>query len=962
MAIFQRSLLPLSHPRGKFFLIWALLVSTPLPVFAQPLPRETQTIYLSGTDSEHTVPWEFYCTSGRNSGYWTKIETPSCWEQQGFGHYDYGRDYRTFGKNFRFSDEVGKYRHTFFAPADWKQQTISLVFEGVMTDALVTINGIAAGPVHQGAFYTFQYDITQLLHYGAQNLLEVEVRKMSGNHSVNLAERYADYWVFGGIFRPVYLKVLPASHIHRSALNAAANGQFSAEVFLKGIHENQHLSVEIIDPQGHSVAQQQVLLTSGTEKATIQCQVLNPRCWNAETPHLYTAVLRLHHKKNILHQTKEVFGFRTIDIRAGDGVYINGTKIKFKGVNRHCFWPETGRTLHRRIDRLDVEMIKGMNMNAVRCSHYPPDPSFLELCDSLGLYVLDELAGWQNAYDTESGEKLVREMVERDVNHPSIIFWSNGNEGGTNKALDDDFLLYDPSARPVIHAHHRPGNDYNGIETNHYEKYYSTRQILDGSLIYMPTEFLHAQDDGGAAAGLEDFWELMCQHPRSAGGFIWALLDEGIVRTDLNGAIDVNRVNAPDGILGPHREKEGSYYAIKDIFSPIVLPTTTLPASFDGKLPVYNRYHFTSLDQCRFHLEIQQLPKPWTRSNAPIVHFQTDVQGPAVAAGDSGFIALTLPSDWMSGDILLLQAIDPQGNTVRTWTWPIHQAEQLLMPHLQHLPADTNQVGALNTDSTITLYTPSLHVQFDKKNALLKTIEYTPGLNPLLSNGPFPAQGNIVPTDVQVRQSGTNQVIEASLAGSLTKIRWELAPNGLLRLDYTYTMPADSFPFAGVSFQYPESNILSARWLGNGPYRVWKNRPQGGTLQVWESVYNNSSTGSAPWAYPEFKGYFSDVHWMELRTSEGNILVGSPQPGLFVRLFDFHALSGPIPHPLLPPGDISFLESIPPIGTKLATGLDTNTWELGPMSTWNKNPGALHRTLFFYFGLPRPVPSAHSTR
>ncbi len=110
-----------------------------------------------------------------------------------------------------------------------------------------------------------------------------------------------------------------------------------------------------------------------------------------------------------------------------------------KGINRHVFWPETGRTVSPAIDLADVQLIKEMNMNAVRCSHYPPDKRFLELCDSLGLYVLDELAGWQKAYSTKAGAPLVKEMVTRDANHPSIIFWSNGNEGGHNKELDDDY-------------------------------------------------------------------------------------------------------------------------------------------------------------------------------------------------------------------------------------------------------------------------------------------------------------------------------------------------------------------------------------------------------------------------------------------------------------------------------------------------------------------------------------------
>lgn len=209
---------------------------------------------------------------------------------------------------------------------------------------------------------------------------------------------------------------------------------------------------------------------------------------------------------------------------------------------------------------------------------------------------MDELAGWQKAYNTTVGEKLVKEMVIRDVNHPCIIFWDNGNEGSANKALNDDFGKYDLSDRPVIHPHHCPGNAFNGIDCNHYEDYYSTKQILSDTNIYMPTEFLHSQDDGGGSTALNDFWELHWHAKRSGGGFIWAFLDEGIVRTDLNNIIDVNGVNAPDGVVGPHREKEGSYYAIKEIYSPVKIFMKDLPAHFKGSIPVENRYHFTNLN------------------------------------------------------------------------------------------------------------------------------------------------------------------------------------------------------------------------------------------------------------------------------------------------------------------------------------------------------------------------------
>ena len=160
-------------------------------------------------------------------------------------------------------------------------------------------------------------------------------------------------------------------------------------------------------------------------------------------------------------------------MRPRDGVYLNGRKIVLKGINRHSFNPKTGRTLTREQNYADVRLIKGANMNAVRMSHYPPDPAFLEAADELGLYVLDELAGWQGFYDTPTGARLIGQIVRRDVNHPSILFWDNGNEGGWNRENDGEFDRWDPQRRPVLH----PWAIHSGINTDHYENYDSTVRL-----------------------------------------------------------------------------------------------------------------------------------------------------------------------------------------------------------------------------------------------------------------------------------------------------------------------------------------------------------------------------------------------------------------------------------------------------------------------------------------------------
>src|SRR6185312_3654673 len=146
-----------------------------------------------------------------------------------------------------------------------------------------------------------------------------------------------------------------------------------------------------------------------------------------------------------------------------------------------------------------------MNNNAVRMSHYPPDENFLEACDEIGIYVLDELGGWHQSYDTPTGHALVESMVKRDVNHPCILFWDNGNEGGWNTALDDDFAKWDPQQRNVLH----PWAKFRGINTNHYPTYDAMVRLAKGPEVFFPTEFQHALFDGGGGAALEDYWDVV---------------------------------------------------------------------------------------------------------------------------------------------------------------------------------------------------------------------------------------------------------------------------------------------------------------------------------------------------------------------------------------------------------------------------------------------------------------------
>ena len=623
--------------------------------------EETQIQYLSGKGPKDAVQWDFQASGGRRSGAWTTIPVPSNWEQQGFGGYNYGQEAAPK------SDEHGLYRLRFPVRAEWKGRRVRLVFEAVMTDTSVKVNGRSAGPVHQGGFYRFSFDVTRLLTFGAENLLEVDVAKISANTDTEIAERGGDYWVFGGIYRPVYLEAAPAQSIEGAAIDARADGTLNVEATLDSVRTADRLEGQVLGADGQPVGASFGISVAGggTGRVRLSTRIDGPRLWTAETPNLYTLRLNLRQGPTVLHTIDRRFGFRTFEVREGQGIFLNGQRILLKGVARHSFRPETGRALDVQDNYDDVRLIKSMNMNAVRMTHYPPDVAFLEACDELGLYVLDELSGWQHAHDTAVGRLLVREMVTRDVNHPSILFWDNGNEGGWNRDLDGEFAIWDPQNRKVLH----PSELFNGIDTKHYPSYDDLARRLRGPNLVMPTEMVHGIYDGGAGAGLEDYWNAISRSPFGAGGFIWVFADEGIVRTDQNGRIDVFSTYAPDGILGPHHEKEGSFYTIRDLYSPVQIVQPALDNYFSGTVTVQNRYDFTSLAQCHITWKLLRFRGPAEKETAPTVLSEGSATAPAVAPHRSGQVTLALPANWREADALSVAVAGPDQQELWNWVW-----------------------------------------------------------------------------------------------------------------------------------------------------------------------------------------------------------------------------------------------------------------------------------------------------
>ncbi len=869
--------------KGIWVIIWLLLCLVSTAAEAAEAPIDTERLFLSGANSDKPVPWKFWIDRGRRAGERTTIPVPSQWELAGFGEYAYGQDDAVRA-------EIGRYEVEFEVPASWRERRIRLVFEGVMTDTRAALNDVELDPVHRGGFTRFSYPVADHLVYGGSNRLRVEVSEASADGSVERAERQADYWVFGGIYRPVYLEARPARAIEHVAIDARHDGQIRVAYELGGELGGERagcrVEAEVLEDAAGSEGNGLQSLgpgPGGRRAGELSGVVAGIRPWSAEDPVLYTLALRLFCDGQPVHRVAERFGFRTVEVRLESdrpGLYVNGRRVLLKGVNRHAFHPASGRALSPRIDRADVAAIRGMNANAVRTSHYPPDTSFLEACDRAGLYVIDELPGWHDAYRPARGAGLIAEMVRRDVNHPSVILWANGNEGGWNSLLDREFARHDPQGRPVLH----PDATFSGIAAPHYPSYRELVAWLDDAPgaglgrflgrarfgparsrpLVLPTEMLHGLYDGGLGAGLRDFWQAIAGSARGVGAFLWAFLDEGVERTDREGAVDTFGNYAPDGILDPYRKPEASYATVRRVWSPV-----EIRPSGAGGYRVENRFDTTDLDRVAFRWQALALPGPGQPPKEPLA--VATVPGPPTAPGAT--VEVRPPpavTEIPGADALGVTAIAPGGREIETWVFSLRSPSELAA---RWLGSARSGDAAPSTANVVT--------------------------------GAVPAE---LPFSGPVEALGSATAAEA---------RWRPRAAGWhrLELELAYAVGPGVADFAAAGLSLPElaaGEPVAVEWLGRGPWPVWRNRREGGWVGVWRR------------ALPAAAGFYDDVSWLRLELAGGVLTVLSESGGLAVGVsspgFPDDARSARAEVP--PPDQLTLAARLPGMGSKFHPARD----------------------------------------
>ena len=547
------------------------------------------------------------------NGNWDDITVPSNWQLQNDGKYDlpyFSNTKYPFESNPPFVPKdynpTGVYKKSFTVPDNWNGNQVFIHFAGVQSSMTLWVNGKKVG-YHEDGMLPSEFNITKYINKGEN---EITVKVLNWSKGSYLEDQ--DYWRLSGIYRDVYLFSTPNVRmcdltVYSELVNDYTDAVLNIEVDVENIdvrsNENYMVQTTLKDHSGKTITtikSTPFKIKKGTEqKINLSAKIENPLKWTAETPHLYKVGVELQKVNGESLQSYVInTGFRKVEIKNGLFL-VNGQPIKIKGVNRHDFDMFNGRTVNRETMIKDIVLMKQHNINAVRTSHYPNNAEFYSLCDEYGLYVMDEAnveshGLWEKGYYTgekEEWKKMIVErnvnMVLRDKNHPSILFWSMGNESGWGVNFDHAYEAMkkaDPEKRPIHYESKNPAyahtlNRYDIISDmysslKHLEDYHN----WDSERPIIICEYAHTM--GNSLGNFRKYWNLFNEYQRFQGGFTWDWMDQALRSKDENGKEYWNIINysdgsnTNDGLINPDHtpqpemeelKKVYQYFKVKDI-------------------------------------------------------------------------------------------------------------------------------------------------------------------------------------------------------------------------------------------------------------------------------------------------------------------------------------------------------------------------------------------------------------
>ena len=450
---------------------------------------------------------------------WKKIPVPGCWEAYGFCKPTYNQP----------DSLTGYYRTTFTVPQAWKGQHIVIRFDGVLYGYDLWVNGKAAGS-WRSAYNTALFDITPCLNKKQEQqelAMRVITRFPGSDFDCN------DDWAPAGIFRDVTLMAIPETHLEDLTISTKNTGEVEVKTEIANADKHTAIRHEVLDAYGNTVA-----MVNGQRS-----MVNNPQLWTAETPCLYTLRTTLLQKGKPLQTFEQKFGFRELTID-GNVLKLNGQPIKLRGVTCHSTDPKTVKVIDEASILRDMHMMKEASINYIRTSHYPREPRFYELADSLGFYIINEVPfGYGDKNLSRSSfypvlQQRAQATIRRDKNHPSVLIWSLGNENPLTEIciqlgdyVKSELDITRPICYPQVGSYFRKFDyDFPKVADIYAPHYPTTSQVADfyqrADRPVIFTEYLHT-----LGISFEDHdrqWEIIERTPCIAGGSVWEWVDQGM--------------------------------------------------------------------------------------------------------------------------------------------------------------------------------------------------------------------------------------------------------------------------------------------------------------------------------------------------------------------------------------------------------------------------------------------------
>lgn len=860
------------------------------------------------------------------------ITVPGNWQLQGYGKMHYSDLWYNFPINPPYvptENPTGIYKRTFFVEESYRDKKIIIRFCGVDSAYHLWINGKEVG-YSKVARNESEFDITDLIRVGEEN--DVTVRVYQWSDGTYLEDQ--DMWWESGIFRDVELIGVPKDGINDYKVIADLddeykNGIFKVEAFLRTTKEV-NVTFELVDAGENTVFTKTVVAKEG--KACIDEVIADVNHWTAETPYLYKLFMTVEDDGQIIEVIPQNVGFRNIRLN-GETFLVNGVAIKFKGVNRHDYSPQNGRVVSREEIEKDIILMKQFNINAIRTSHYPNSYYLYDLCDEYGMYLIAEtdlechgfeLTGdykwitddpsWELAYVS----RMTR-MIERDKNHPAIIFWSLGNESafGCNfRKMTDVAHEMDPTRL----VHYEGDFDvesadvystmYTWIENP--KKPYLMKDIIEKSKKpHIHCEYCHAMGNG--PGNLKDYQDLVYAHDKLQGGFVWEWFDHGIESFTESGEKyyryggdfgddPSNKDFCIDGLIMPDRTPSPGLYEYKKVIEPI---TTTAVDIQKGIINLLSRYDFANLDRFNLIYKIMEddvilqtgfmaVPSIEARANRDIT-LPYDLSAIKVKPGAHYYVNISYQlredtSYASSGHELATAQFElplyKEGIVVRPegilnvekehTTLHVKGANfsldfNLVNGNLMNIVRDGMQV--LSKGPRLTLWRAPISNDMEIIDKL-KKVYFLHLEHEVVMNIDYYMEGNILKVEVDTINSTTNSAWHFK-----TKYVYTVCPSGDILIDVEGTpsgrvdLAPDMLPRIGVSMHLDKS-MEHVRYFGMGPGENYADSKEAAQMGLYANTVDGLFTN---YVIPQENGNHMGCKWVSMTNDRGMGLLASTE-------------------------------------------------------------------------------------